>query len=136
MADTVLLVQIDAFLRIVLGPTYLHDQAVDQVCPELERNGGAFAAAYARQASVVDPGWLAEMLQVNSSDIVVDKRNDPLLFFWGAKGSVAYPLHWDVVDGDNFMQATDNTAYSSHHRSAITTTANTLLTLVIALRLV
>jgi len=95
---------IDAFLRVVLGPTYLHDQAVDQVCPELERNGGSFAAAYARQASFVDPGWLAEMLQVNSSEVVVDKRNEPLQFFWGAKGSVAYPLHWDVVDGDNFMQ--------------------------------
>ena len=49
--------QIDAFriLRVVVGPAYLHDEAVERVCPALERNGGAVAAAYARQASIVDP---------------------------------------------------------------------------------
>ena len=76
------------------------------MCPALP----IIAAAYARQAPLLDSGWLEELLAAKGVKLprgtVEHSPETPTEshFFWGASGAIAYPLHRDISDADNFMQ--------------------------------
>ena len=80
------------------------------VCPALTEAGGIVAAAYARQAPLLDSGWLEALLAAKGVELprgtVEHAPETPTEshFFWGASGAIAYPLHRDMSDSDNFMQ--------------------------------
>ena len=78
------------------------------MCPALNEARGIVAAAYARQAPLLDSSWLEEFLATKgvewpraTVELMWERESH---FFWGANGAIAYPLHRDSFDSDNFMQ--------------------------------